>query len=110
MSANAPLHIAWRGVPFTLYECQLACALKIYVKFEDGTIPDDQTIGQVIGTSSGLQNMDCGGLVAHLRATNDIYPEMLAGGEPTAIWATNVWNTWLDPCAGPAETAVGVMD
>ncbi|CAF9939509.1 MAG: hypothetical protein ALECFALPRED_008159 [Alectoria fallacina] len=92
MSTDAPpLHIAWHGVPFTLYECRLACALALYVTFEDGTPLDDGTIGQVIGASSGLQNVDCAGLVEHLRLTNDVYPQVRDGGEAWAVWARDAY-------------------
>ena len=95
MSANPPLHIAWHSVPFTLVECQLACALSIYIRFEDGTPLDDTTIGEIIGASSGLQNVNCAGLVNHLKLTNNVYPEVLAGGPAVAKWARFVllWPT-----------------
>ena len=101
---SQPLHIAWQGVPFTLYECQLACALSIYITFEDGTALDDTTIGQVLGASSGLQNVNCDGLVAHLQETNNVYPHVLEGGEAWAKWARDKYNRWLDPKAAPVGT------
>lgn len=101
MSVYPNLHIAWQGVPFTLYECQLACALTIYVTFEDGTPLDDTTIGKVIGAASGLENMNCAGLVDHLKRTDNIYPEVLAGGHEWSQWARDAWSMWLDPQAAP---------
>ena len=73
---NPSLYIAWLGAPFTLEECQLACALSIYVPFEDGTTMDDTTIGQVLGASSGLENVNCAGLVEHLKETDNVYPQV----------------------------------
>lgn len=93
------LHIAWNGIPFTLLECQIACALSIYITFEDGTPIDDKTIGEVLGSNSGLQPMNCNGLVAHLKETNDVYPTALNGGQEWADWVRNIYNQWLDPMA-----------
>lgn len=101
MAVNVPLHIAWQGVPYTLYECQLACALTIYVRFEDETPLDDITVGQVIGASSGLQNVTCAGLVDHLKKTKDVYPDVLAGKGEWRKWALDAWKKWLDPEAAP---------
>ncbi|CAD6583751.1 MAG: hypothetical protein ASARMPRED_001494 [Alectoria sarmentosa] len=100
-TAPPPLHIAFRGVPFTLHECRLACALTLYVTFEDGSPLDEATIAQVIGASSGLQNVDCAGLVEHLRRTDDVYPEVRDGGEAWAVWARDAYGRWLDPMAAP---------
>ena len=77
---NPSLYIAWLGAPFTLEECQLACALFIYVNLEDGTTMDDTTIGQVLGASSGLENVNCTGLVAHLKETDNVYPQVCTFG------------------------------
>ena len=99
-----PLHILWQGIPFTLYECRLACALAIYVQFEDGTPLDHITIGKVISASSGLQNMNCAGLVDYLRLTNNVYPEVLVCSAGWARWARDAWNMWLDPMAAPDGT------
>lgn len=109
MSANQPitiperptLHIAWQGVSFTLNECRLACALTLFVRFEDGTPLDDITLGQVVGASSGLKNMNCAGLVNHLRLTKNVYPDVLAKSKPCAKWARDAYNKWLDPEAPP---------
>lgn len=89
---NPNLYIAWHGVPFTLEECQLACALSIYITFEDGTRLDDTTIGQVLGASSGLKNVNCAGLVAHLKETDNVYPAVLNGGDQWAQWARYKYN------------------
>ena len=61
----------WHGDPFSYW---LAYALALYVQFEDGTPLNNSTIGQVIGASSGLRNMDCADLVDHLRLTKNVYP------------------------------------
>ncbi len=102
-AAPPPLHIAWNGVSFTLHECQLACALNIYLQFEDGTPLDEKIIGEIIGAFSGLQNMNCAGLVDHLRVTNNVYPDVLADGDHNmfATWARDAWNKWQDPAAAP---------
>lgn len=102
-AAPPPLRIAWNGVSFTLDECQLACALNIYVQFEDGTPLDEKTIAEIIGAFSGLQKMNCAGLVDHLRLTNNVYPNVLADGphKMFATWARDAWNKWLDPAAAP---------
>ena len=65
-------------------KCQLACALTIYICVEDRISLETTTIGERIGASSGLQNVNCAGLVNHLRLTNNVYPE---GGPEWAKWA-----------------------
>lgn len=86
-----------RGVHFTLEKCQLAYALSICVIFEDGTTMDDTTIGQVLGASGGLENVNCVDLVAHLQETNNVYPAVLNDGEQWAQWAHYKYNNWLNP-------------
>ena len=105
MSNETPnLYIAWHGVPFMLEECQLACALSVYVTFEDGTRLDDTTIGQVLGASSGLENVNCAGLVAHSQETDNVYPQVLNGGGQWAQWARYKYNRWLEPAAAMPGT------
>ena len=77
---------------------------------------DDVTIGQVLGTFSNLDNMNCAGLVAHLKETNNVYSAVLNNrGQPSAVlnnhgqpldgdlswaeWAREIYNKWLDPKA-----------
>ena len=96
-----PLYILWNNVGLTLDDCRLACALRIYNHFEDGTPLDDVTIGQIVGATCKLDPMDCTGLVSHLRETKNVYPQVLAGGRPVADWARNAWNKWLDADAAP---------
>ena len=93
------LYLAWEGTPFTRYECQLACALRLYVHFEDDTPLDDQTIGRVIASSSGLEKVNCAGLVDHLRRTNDLYITVSTERKMWTLWARNAWVMWLDPKA-----------
>lgn len=93
--------MSWEKTPMTREDCILACALRIYVKFEDGTDLDDTTIGDVVGRHNKLEPVDCTGLVEHLRQTDDIYPEVLAGGIEMAVWARDVWNHWIDRHAAP---------
>ena len=85
----------------TREECELACGLRVFIKFEDGTDLDDGVIGQVVSHFSGLDNMDCTGLVDHLREINDVYPQVVAGGSAMATWVQDVWNKWFDPKAAP---------
>lgn len=96
-----PLYMAWNGAGLTLDECKLACALTLYVRFEDGTTLDDATISKVIGAASGLKNQDIHGLVDHLRRTNDVYPDVLAHGQEMAVWARHSYNFWLDRWTAP---------
>ena len=91
----------WGNTPLTREDCTLACALRIYVKFEDGTELDDTTIGEVVGYYNGLDDVKCTGLVEHLRQTDNVYPRVLAGGVEMAVWARDMWNHWLDPAAAP---------
>ncbi|KAM0804786.1 hypothetical protein BDR22DRAFT_549967 [Usnea florida] len=95
------IHLIWHGTPFTLNECRLACALAIHVCFEDRTPLDHITIGRVIGAAKGLEEMNCEGLVDHLRNANDVYAEVASGGNQWGDWAQNAWNLWLDPKAAP---------
>ncbi len=99
--ATGPFYITWKSAFFTLNECKLGCALVIYVRFEDGTPLDETTIGEIIGAPSGLKGLDVTGLVDHLQETNNVYPDILKGGEPMAAWARDAWNHWLDPQAAP---------
>ena len=101
VASRRNLHLIWHGTPFTLDECRLACALAIHVCFEDRTPLDHITIGRVIGAPKGLQEMNCEGLVDHLRDTNDVYAEVASGGSKWGDWAQNAWNKWLDPKAAP---------
>ena len=99
-----PLHMLWHKLPVSRKECRLACALSIYIKFEDGTPLDDTTIGEIVGYSSGVDSINCNGLVSHLQQTNEVYPEVLAGGHAMAVWARNAWNKWMDPEAALVGT------
>ena len=76
----------------------------IYVPFEDGTTMDDTTIGQVLGAFSGLENVNCVGLVTHLQETNNAYPQVLNDGEPMAQWARHMYTKWLGPEAAVLGT------
>ena len=91
----------WNNVALTRHDCKLACALSIYIRFEDGTPLDEETIGKVVGETSGLSAINCTGLVDHLRQTSDVYPEVLAGGEEMVKWVRDIYNKWLDSCAAP---------
>ena len=83
---------------------------------------DDVTIGQVLGTFSSLDNMNCAGLVAHLKETNNVYPAVLNNrGKPPPVlnnhgqpidsdltwaeWARGWYDKWLDPKAIDPQAA-----
>lgn len=107
--STGPLHIMWNKVSFTRRQCQLACALNIHVKFEDGSPLNIDTINQVVGLDSNLELLDCTGLVPHLKATKDVYPEVEAENDEEAKagwanWARAAYNQWLDPEAAPIGT------
>lgn len=45
--------------------------------------------------------MNCDGLVAHLKETNNVYPAALNGGEAWAEWVRGIYKRWQDPMAAP---------
>lgn len=104
-----PLHIIFKNTPFTLYECRLACALTLYIKFEDDNPLNIDTINKVVNLYSNVENLDCTGLVEHLQATQDVYPEVEAKDDGAAQagwakWAREAYDKWLDPEAPPVGT------
>ena len=111
-----PLHITWNNMSFTLRECRLACALTIYVKFEDGSPLNIDTINKVValdskaGSARNVEGLDFTGLVEHLQVTKDVFPEVEAARDNEEVragwanWARGAYNRWLDPQAAPVGT------
>lgn len=115
----SPIYMHWGTTSLTREDCQLACALRIYIKFEDGTDLDDTTIGEVIGYHktpgdlkrthvpghrNNVQPVDCTGLVDYLQQTDNLYQQVLANGVGMAPWARDIWNLWQDDEAAPVGT------
>lgn len=101
--AGNPVHIYWNGVGMAREDCSLACALTIWGRFQDGTRLDDTTIGEIIASTKGVQNVNITGLVEHLRLTGTgrLYPDVLARPAEMTAWARDTMNSWQDRYAAP---------
>lgn len=96
MKVHPPFQICWNMIPLTRQECQLICALSLYVLFEDGTPLDDTTISGVIEAHSGLPKIDCTDLVSFLKRKKMLYPQVKAESREWAPRARKAYNLWQD--------------
>ena len=96
MKIHPPFQICWKATPLTRHECQLICALTLYVLFEDGTPLDDTTISGVIERHSGLPKIDCTDLVSYLKRRKVVYPEVERESWAWAPRARKAYNLWQD--------------
>ena len=51
-----PTHIFLNGWSFSRYECQVAMAIKLYIRNSNNVTPSDETIGVIINSLRGQVN------------------------------------------------------
>lgn len=51
-----PTHISLNGWSFSSYECQIAMAIKLYIRNSNNVTPNDETIGVIINSLRGQVN------------------------------------------------------
>ena len=51
-----PTHIYLNGWSFSRYECQIAMAIKLYIRNSNNVTPSDETIGVIINSLRGQVN------------------------------------------------------
>ena len=55
-SSMEPAYISLNGWNFSRYECQVAMAIKLYIRNSSNAVPSDETIGVIINSLRGQVN------------------------------------------------------
>ena len=55
-SPMEPAYVSLNGWNFSRYECQIAMAIKLYVRNSNNAIPSDETVGVIINSLRGQVN------------------------------------------------------
>ena len=59
--------IAHKGFEFSLFECSVVCAIRMFVQNNDGSRADDDTAAEVLKAIRGtIITINCGGLYEHI--------------------------------------------
>lgn len=59
--------IAHKGFEFSLFECSVICAIRMFVQNNDGTRADDDTAAEVVkAMRNTMATVNCGGLYEHI--------------------------------------------
>ena len=79
--------IAHKGFEFSLFECSVVCAIRMFVQNNDGSQADDDTAAEVLKAIRGtVVTIDCGGLYEH------IFLKVTTGSPDKDDWEMQVHN------------------
>lgn len=98
-----PAQIAINGANFSRYECQIACAIKLFVKNANNAVPTDETIGFIINSLRGIVNgvpLPCNTIVSQLQShplegVRSCYMSVYVNRGHWEREAGRVWYAWL---------------
>ncbi|KAL6718454.1 hypothetical protein ACLMJK_004545 [Lecanora helva] len=99
----APMRIPINNRIFSKYECEIACAIKLYIRNANNKVPTDETLGYIIKALRGEINgqpLPCQNMVYAIEhydteAVRSIYLSVYCNREHWKAEARKVWFAWL---------------
>lgn len=98
-----PTCVSLNGWNFSRYECQVAMAIKLYIRNSNNATPTDETVGVIINSLRGQVNgvpapiyNVVSTLQSHrLESHRTLYLQVYCARQYWQQEATNVWNAWM---------------
>ena len=100
--------IAHKGFEFSLFECSVVCAIRMFVQNNDGSRADDDTAAEVLKAIRGtMVTINCGGLYEHiiLKVSSEnqdrddwemqVYNDLQNRKSLWAATAQSYWKGWI---------------
>ena len=95
-----PYHIVHKGFVFSLFECIVICAIRMFVQNKDSSWADDDTATEVLkAIRDTISTVDCRGLYEHIILKGS------SGNPDRDDWETQVYNELQNRHSLWAETA-----
>lgn len=98
-----PAYVALNGWNFSRYECQVAMAIKLYIRNSNNATPSDETVGVIINSLRGQVNgvpapiyNVVSTLQSHrLESHRTLYLQVYCARQYWQQEATRVWYAWM---------------
>ncbi|KAL9076163.1 MAG: hypothetical protein Q9161_001210 [Pseudevernia consocians] len=105
MTPMEPAYVCLNGWNFSRYECQVAMAIKLYIRNSNNATPSDETVGVIINSLRGQVNgyqvpapiyNVVSTLQSHrLESHRALYLQVYCARQYWQQEATNVWYAWM---------------
>lgn len=100
---SAPAQVTINGAVFSRYECEVSCAIKLWIKNANNAVPSDETLGYIINSLRGRVNgtaLPCQNLVPQIQrhsqeGVRSIYMSVYVNKSYWGREASRVYYAWL---------------
>ena len=99
---SAPAQITFNGATFSKYECEISCAIKLWIKNANNAVPSDDTLGYIINSLRGFNGtaMPCQNIVHQIQrhsqeGVRSIYMSVYVNKSYWQREASRVYYAWL---------------
>ncbi|KAF6233861.1 hypothetical protein HO173_008073 [Letharia columbiana] len=101
--SSEPAQITINGATFSRYECQVACAIKLWIKNANSAVPSDETLGYIVNSLRGKVNgtaMPCQNIMPQIQrhsqeGVRSIYMSVYVNKSYWNREASRVYYAWL---------------
>ncbi|CAD6574789.1 MAG: hypothetical protein ASARMPRED_006914 [Alectoria sarmentosa] len=98
-----PAQVTINGATFSRYECQLACAINLWIKNANKAVPSDETLGYIINSIRGKVNgtgLPCQNIIPQIQrhsqeGVRSIYLSVYVNKNHWERQANRVYYAWL---------------
>ena len=96
-------HLTINGATFSRYECQVSCAIKLWIKNANNAVPNDETLGYIVNSLRGKVNgtaLPCQNIMHQIQrhsqeGVRSIYMSVYVNKPHWAREANRVYYAWL---------------
>lgn len=100
---SEPAHVTINGTTFSRYECQISCAIKLWIKNANNAVPSDDTLGYIVNSLRGRVNgtaLPCQNIMAQIQrhsqeGVRSIYMSVYVNQSHWGREASRVYYAWL---------------
>ena len=101
--SSEPAQITINGATFSRYECQVACAIKLFIKNANNAVPSDETVGYIVNSLRGKVNgvaFPCKDIMQQIQrhsqeGVRSIYMSVYVNKSHWGREASRVYYAWL---------------
>ena len=99
---SVPAQINFNGVIFSRYECEISCAIKLFIKNANSAVPSDDTLGYIVNSLRGFNGtaMPCQDILPQIQrhsqeGVRSIYMSVYVNKSYWHREANRVYYAWL---------------
>ena len=100
---SVPAQVTINGATFSRYECEVSCAIKLWIRNANNAVPSDDTLGYIVNSLRGRVNgtaLPCQNLMAQIQrhpqeGVRSIYMSVYVNKSYWGREASRVYYAWL---------------